>query len=83
MKTGHCPIAIDKSHAFVKASFPICMALPNSAHSRMGCLLQKRKRAPTLGARKKAKPEKPSGSRFLFYEIENYSEKLKGIKTNN
>jgi hypothetical protein len=24
----------------------------------MGCLLQKRKRAPTLGARKKAKPEK-------------------------
>ena len=25
---------------------------------RMGCLLQKRKRAPILGARKKAKPEK-------------------------
>ena len=58
MKTGHCPIAIDKSHAFEKASFPIYMPLSNSAHSRMGCLLQKRKRAPTLGARKKAKPEK-------------------------
>ena len=46
MKTGLCPLAIDKHHAFVKASFPICMALPNSAHSRMGCLHRKRKSPP-------------------------------------
>jgi hypothetical protein len=43
----------------------------------MGYLLQKRKRAPILGARKKAKPEKASGSRFGYHELENILENLK------
>ena len=53
MKTGQGPIAIDKSHAFVKASFPIYMPLSNSAHSRMGCLHRKRKSPPITWRKKK------------------------------
>ena len=72
MKTGQGPIAIDKSHAFVKASFPIYMPLSNSAHSRMGCLHRKRKSPPMSWRKKKGKAQKNyPGPDSLNQEFEN------------
>jgi hypothetical protein len=56
MKTGQSPLAIDKHHAFVKASFPICMILPIAPILEWAVFIEREK--VLLWRKKKAKPEK-------------------------
>ena len=64
------PCAIGKHHASVKASFPICMTLPNSAHSRMGCLHRKRK-SPPLEEEKSLRQKNYLGPDSIYQEFKN------------
>lgn len=63
---------MNTSHAFVRASSSICMALFIAPIPRNRLASSKRERAPILGTRKKAKPEKPKDPVFFFQEFENY-----------
>ena len=52
MKTGLCPLAIDKHHAFVKASFPISWLFPIAPIHEWAVFI-KEKKTPILGVDKR------------------------------
>ena len=67
------PCAIGKHHAFVEASFPICMALFIMPILEWAVFIEREKELQILELGKRRSQKRPSGSRCSFYpELANW-----------